>query len=313
MCYEYTSRTVNEANDIAVDSTHDNCEDCSSTISNELWKGCLDGSELNVFDSTSAPNENFAYICSGGSWVKGYFAQMTSQIASNVSYWEQCDLVGATDCSDLVGIPITDDFDGVDCNSGSYEDENWNLRNPSEIQTNSTTVVASDELSMNQTTATSAWVTDYRWQPTTSITGDFVWQALGCSITHQNGNQAQDNFFFGILNSIDIAKTRYANGDQEIRARVTGGYSSFTTTAGSFDFEISRVGNTVYCKYNVGGGWVTLASGTFTGTVTTLNINIQGDNTSSNSQNSGIDIDELVLEDGSGNNLYRDIAGDSCT
>jgi hypothetical protein len=125
-CWTFLSETT-DATDAALPSVdYTDCSDCLADRTAEEWQPCGGGTPL-YLDPTAGPDDELAWLCVGGTLQKYEFISNSPGTITAHDYLEQCadDL---TDCSDLVGWPGSDSFDGTVCNSGSIGDTNWSNR-----------------------------------------------------------------------------------------------------------------------------------------------------------------------------------------
>jgi len=87
---------------------------------------------VGIYSSLAAPAFDYGYVCNGGVLVKATSSESTSSTPTNPTFVSQCnDGVTAwppTSFAELAGMPGSDDFDGVGCNSGDVDDINRLIR-----------------------------------------------------------------------------------------------------------------------------------------------------------------------------------------
>lgn len=125
-CWTLQGMTTDSTDIASFSADYTDCTDCIGDRTAEEWQPCGGGTPL-YLDPTAGPDDELAWLCVGGTLQKYEFISNSPGTITAHDYLEQCgdDL---TDCSDLVGWPASDDFDGSVCNSGAFGDTNWDQR-----------------------------------------------------------------------------------------------------------------------------------------------------------------------------------------
>lgn len=97
----------------------------SFTAPNEVWLACLDDSPLDVL-TPGYVDDVAAWLESGGVWTKAYKSGTTTDAATDPAFLVNGEV--NTDCSNLLGIPASDDFSGTAPNSGAIGGKYWDVR-----------------------------------------------------------------------------------------------------------------------------------------------------------------------------------------
>ena len=268
-CYTLDGTTQEDAIAATIDSTYSTCAACLGDASAWLWRKCSDDAAIAIVGDAAGPMDDYAWLCSGSVYVKGYRDIISAGTPTTPDFLEQCGTTPA-DCSDLVGFPVDDGFSGSGCDSGVVDDNNWTGRWLSQNGAASASItggsyVVNAALGTQLDTITRVF----------SQSGD--WEAVvDWSISHNTGTNASNECtmyaYAGGTESL-IGKRYDVGSGQEIRARVNAGSEvTFSTTATSGKFRIRKTAGTIYCDYDIGGGWVTLTSTSGTGTLTQVSL-----------------------------------------
>ena len=301
---------VDGVNGIAISS---NC-----CCDNEQWKDCDTDTNQAVL-SPAHTNVDFAWLCIGGSWLDCYLDTSTGSVATDPTVFKQCDNAAPTSCADLLGLPASDEFDGIGCNSGAVDDTIWTMRwNP--LYTQGTTSIVANKLRLSASTPGGE-----RAQGETNdavIAGEFQYTIENYSFnSYLAGTGGPPQYLFMLI-SVDggadlggVSINKQLGGTNttfEINANIFGtGLTSAGTAFGSTgSFRISRnASNIISFQYNTGGGWNTI-------TTITNSSNIKAAIYMGNFETTNtliIDVDNVEIVDGSDDPLYIDITGKACT
>lgn len=148
----------------------------------EQWKDCVTNIDNAILD-TAQTTQAYAWLCIGGVWKRSYYDRGATGIATNPSVLEQCGTTPAS-CSDLVGWPASDYFNGVGCNSGVTHDTNWKVR-WTDVSTGGSDAIVSDALLVTMGFTGS---NTYEIRNSMSTSGDFQ-----CGVRIEMKNFASDN------------------------------------------------------------------------------------------------------------------------
>ncbi len=127
---------------VAIDNLTANDNTNSDGTGNELFtdisgRTCIgsnreirlcDGTLFGAVVTADIPTNEFFYVCNSGVYAKARLGGLTATAATTITPLYQCGTTAPTSCEELVGWPASDDFSGTECNSGFVGDLNWNLR-----------------------------------------------------------------------------------------------------------------------------------------------------------------------------------------
>jgi hypothetical protein len=275
-CYEFFANTQQPVTGQTLDATYASCESCLTDNTNDLWVDCTDeDTTLAVFGDVG-PGFDYAWLCIGGVYVKAKALTLTTFPLDVKTYLEQCG--GAFSCEDLVGWPAEDAFDGVDCNSGSVGDTNWDIIWSESSDGGTTTIPSSGKVRFTCNT-----VNPSNEQQTNNgeASGDFtiIWKidmvtySSNTTISQQSSLKLLDsgsNFIAQIgINKFD--------GDDATKWQISVDNPGFNQIATDYPndtvyFRAVRSGTTISFDYSSNG-----SSWTSTGATRTSSANIRPD------------------------------------
>jgi len=276
---------------------------------NEQWKDCDTDTNQAVL-SQAHTDVDFAWLCLGGTWVKCYNDSSTSTAATDPTVLKQCGTT-PTECADLVGWPVSDDFDGTGCNSGTYLDDNWNIRYAN-TYLNGTTTTAITAGKVYLTAEYISGVAAGNMPRTGSIShaGDFDVKVnfnLSTFPTDAGGTECYSALRV-VIGGTNYEVERYAGTTQ--RARVQYGGTNYGDVANSTTvgvFRITRVGSTI--TFYIDSTVIRQDYSGPTGNLTAVAFNIFNNRMVAIAAN----FDNLTALNGiGGSNILIDPTGDSC-
>jgi len=304
-CYEEAQDTTeDDATDPVptVVDTFSDCSTCNAAGENEIWYRCDNDVEVARYDPSNAPENDYAWLCLSSIYVKCYGGNLSSESALEPSFIEQCG-TAPTECADLVGRPVSDDFGGTGCDSGDFGDIPWNLLYKQTLHDPNTQFNAGQmEVELNSPSGQKleGWSTR-----DIGHVGDFVFRKNYTSLSRTSGDiglvtncivsgglYQGSRFMSGSVNKID-----WATGFTNISAGAhLSGY-----------LEFSRVGNTLSLKFN----GTTYKTWTVSGTLDRFDFGLFA--YSGNPSKANANLTGNTLVNGSSTDISIDPTGDSCT
>jgi len=265
------------------------------------------GGHVAYFDPGLQPLGDAAWICIGGVLVRAYkFADVFGVTADNPPFLDQCG-TPASNLSELLGWPASDDFSGSGCNSGVEDDDNWLLRgwHGSKDSAGVAPTIASSNLRLDIGSGSG---------PSNSVLknesinhpGDFTIGATGLSMSHP----AAGYYWFHIV--AIIGGDRYQTGFQRHpnfppkghHFQYLGGDTRVASSSEAPSYKLVRTGNTLSAYYGntqIGTGISVSGSLTELWAYSVSEIQVMT-----------CTLDAISAVDGSGNPVYIDPAGNAC-
>lgn len=314
-CYFFVSDTEESATDPVptVLGTYADCETCFVGPTNEEWRDCSTDSSVAIL-SAGHSTDDYAWLCIGSEWVKAYNAVNTGDTPTDPTVLEQCGTT-PTDCTDLVGWPVSDDFSGTGCDSGAVSDTAFDIRWTAPNASNISASYSSGKLVLS----TSAnGVHDFLCD-VINRSGDFYIET-DLNITSWGGTGGsrwgQIRAYLGAVPlSIGLGRT---SGNSDTKVFVYNGTTDIQpdiADQNNLTCRIRRSSGTIYFDYNTGSGWTNVTSISNSNALTKVGLTIaRGNPTGSGTQTCEFDYIKVVDDSaGSGNEIYIDPTGSSCT
>jgi len=272
-------------------------------LSNTVWRD-ESNSVVAIYGPATNPSVDYGYVPSGGVLVKAKSAELTSDIPTDPTFVAQCnDGVTAwppASFADLVGMPGSDDFSGVGCNSGVIDDK-WGLRWNS-IATAPT--IQSGSMRFATAVGSSAWVVNKA-----AFSGGFDWTVPYNILVGESG--AGTSSLASLI--LDVGGVTYEFNRNDSVAQA--GQNIGVYYAGSFKAILATSGAAGTLRITSDGVTLTF----FLGAVQVHQVAQSGvvANTSirSASANRALQVDygSSDIVNNTGNLIYIPIAGQSCT
>jgi len=297
-CYKVIGETEAATTGGPADDTYASCAACEGALTNEQWKRCDNDADLAILTEAHT-DVDFAWLCSGAVWVKAYLDANTATAATDPTVLKQCGTT-PTECADLVGWPASDDFGGVDCNSGAVGDTNhgvkWRVTAGYAIAAG---VLGHSGIADNETTSNIN---------TVGYTGDFTIE-MDWAITSLSGStSSRHNYMFCQIGGVEWSA--YIQGsNKQLFYRVNGSPSNISNSISAGKWRIKRVGSTVTLSWHNGTSWSDLGNTSNTSAITRLSL---FDWMRGGSAGSG-NWDNVIIIDGSSADILIDPTGEACT
>jgi len=285
----------------------------SEVGSNIQWRDELNNS-VGVYSLLTAPAFDYGYVCNGGVLVKAMSSESTIAAPTDPTFVSQCDDGVTTwppaSFADLVGIPCSDEFTGLLCNSGEIDDTNWLLRGwvglASSSGASSAAIVADTLEHSVLSGGPTAW---YRNSIAFDHAGEFEFE-IDCT-----GVGASATKFMGYLFRVTCGAHMFSFGIEQISGSLSYYQASGealvnlpTVLYAPHKLKITRQSDNKV-RFYVGDVLVGTSSGTYTDNASAIYVY-------SNSQEpttQKFKYDYLTGKDGTGSPIYIPIAGQSCT
>lgn len=311
-CYQFIGETEDDLTSPipTIGGTFGSCLACEESLSQDQWKKCADDTDAAVL-SDAHTDVDYAWLCLGGAWVKCYNDAPTALTATDPAVLKQCGVSVPTSCDDLVGWPVSDDFGGSDCNSGTIGDANWSFRWIDDSDSEGTISITAGalELASGAGNFTAAAVSTV--STAINLSGDFTAE-INFNIT-QMPSDYQRWIQFSVTLGADvvtafISYNLFQASTRLVTARKNSTATSSASSATSGKFTISRVSGTVYVKLD----GVTIQSyASTTGNLTKINMaSVSNDSAATSTI---CKWDNISLLNGSSEQVYIDPTGKSCT
>lgn len=251
------------------------------------WENCPSGPDLVVYGEADSnrPTDNFAWVLSGGVYVKAKFKASTGAAAgANPCSVEMA--TTATQCSDLTYAAFSDDFDDNSINTCKW---NNNLGSPTE---------SGGKMNWSSTGPD----VGFRNSDFPNESGDFSatvdWTIVFNEVAGRTGINGNAIIMRSGGSPIDISIQLEPDDDYLIKARVGGGESQVVVSASdtSGKFRIRRISGTVDCQYDIGAGFVTARS--VANSDVTNEVRVYGFNDGPNGGTASGTFDNLILTGG---------------
>jgi len=280
----------------------------SDVGSNIQWRN-ESGSSVGIYSSLTAPALDYGYACSGGVLVKATSSESTSSTPTNPTFVNQCnDGVTAwppTSFAHLVGMPGSDDFDGVGCNSEVAGGDIWDLRGWVGSTEGSGILPAIVDSTL-RLDGGSAYSNSTLTSESINHPGDFTVELPGFAMSHPASGSYWSQLRIRIGSELYYAGWEYSSG-QPVGGhffQYPGGHDSIASASEASSYKLVRTGNTIKGYY----GSTQIGTGkTVSGNLTLISPY------SVSYAPSTCAFDAINVVDGSGGPIYVPIEGQSCT